>query len=220
MKTAKKIFNQINQLTSDLVGTPICCDQNFPIQNGTSWDDCKIEVANVNVSVALKSRPYRELFYEMEKSRSFNLKLLDGALLLLQYQFVGNQVVSHRLGFFPNPDLLDFQTNYEEYLEDEIYIDITDPRIVVTPIRFDFDSRDEVAENIIHPVSHLTIGQYQNCRIPVARPLTPYQFISFIVRNFYNTAYKKYNDCLCPSADSFDVTITEEERRIIHIGLS
>ena len=31
MKTAKMVFNQISNLTSDLVGTALCNDQNFPI---------------------------------------------------------------------------------------------------------------------------------------------------------------------------------------------
>ena len=128
-------------------------------------------------------------------------------------------MVSHRLSFFPNPDLVDFQGNPEDYLEDDIYIDMIDPRIVVTPMRFDYDNRDDSIENIEHPISHLTIGQYQNCRIPVVRPLTPSQFISFIIRNFYHTAYKKYCTKLTPYTHLFDITITEDERSIIHMGI-
>ena len=156
MKTAKMVFNQISNLTSDLVGTALCNDQ----------------------------KPDRELFYELERARSFNLKLLDGALIQLQYKFKDNLLTGHRLGFFPNPDLTSFQGNPEEYLDDEIYLDVTDPRIVVTPLRFDYDNREETVRNVEHPMSHLTIGQYQNCRIPVVRPLTPSQFITFVVRNF------------------------------------
>lgn len=219
MKTAKMVYNQINQLTSDLVGTPICNDQNFPVRRGHTWDSCLIEISNADISAALKSRPYRELFYEMEKARCYNLKFLDGALIQLQYKFEDNSLVGHRLGFFPNPDLVDFQGNPEEYFDDDIYLDIIDPRIVVTPMRFDYDNRDGIAKNIEHPMSHLTIGQYQNCRIPVVRPLTPSQFISFIIRNFYHTAYKKYCAQLTTYRNLFDVTITEDERNIIHMGI-
>lgn len=114
MKTAKMVFNQISNLTSDLVGTALCNDQNFPIHIGQSWDDCQIEIPNINVSAALKHKPYRELFYELERARSFNLKLLDGALIQLQYKFKDNLLTGHRLGFFPNPDLTSFQGNPEE----------------------------------------------------------------------------------------------------------
>lgn len=219
MKAAKMVFNQIYQLTSDLVGTALCNDQNFPIQKGLSWDDCQIEIPSINVSAALKHKPYQELFYELDRARSFNLKLLDGALIQLQYKFKDDLLVGHRLAFFPNPDLASFQENPDDYLDDEIYLDITDPRVVVTPLRFDYDNREDVVKDVEHPMSHLTIGQYQNCRIPVVRSLTPSQFITFIVRNFYHTAYNKYCSQLTPYEDLFELTITEEERKIIHMGI-
>lgn len=219
MKDARMVFNQIKQLTSDLVGTALCNDQNFPVRRGNSWENCRIEINNINVAAALKRKPYRELYFEMEKARSFNLKLLDGALIQLQYKFENDSLTGHRLGFFPNPDLIHFQNNPEEYLEDEIYLDVTDPRIVVTPMRFDYDNHEGVAKNLEHPISHFTIGQYPNCRIPVVRPLTPSQFISFIVRNFYHTAYTRYCDQLTTYHEMFDITTTEDEQRIIHIGI-
>ena len=49
---------------------------------------------------------------------SFNLKLLDGALIQLQYKFKGNSLTGHRLGFFPNPDLTSFQENPEMCIRD------------------------------------------------------------------------------------------------------
>lgn len=100
MKAAKMVFNQIYQLTSDLVGTALCNDQNFPIQKGLSWDDCQIEIPSINVSATLKHKPYQELFYELDRARSFNLKLLDGALIQLQYKFKDDLLVGHRLAFF------------------------------------------------------------------------------------------------------------------------
>ena len=219
MKTAKMIFNQINQLTMDLVGTALCDDQNFPVMRGQSWDNCQIEISNIDVSIALKSRQYKELFYEMNRARSYNFKLLDGALVQLQYKVERDSLVGHRLGFFPNPDLADFQGNSAEYLEDEIYLDVIDPRVVATPMRFDYDNRDDVVKDLEHPMSHLTIGQYQNCRVPVVRPLAPSQFISFIIRNFYHTAYNRYCDQLTTYNDLFDITITDDERNIVHVGI-
>lgn len=220
MKCAKRVYNQINQLTSDLVGTAICDDQNFPIRRGDTWDTCSIEISKIDIASALKNKPYHELFYELEKARSYNLKLLDGALIQLQYRFDSNSLTAHRLAFYPNPDLSTFQNTPEEYLEDDIYLDIVDQRIVATPFRFDFDVRDEVAKNISHPRSHFTIGQYQNCRIPVERPLFPYQFIDFIIRNFYHNAHLQYSCDITKYEDLFDSTITDEELKLIHIGIT
>ncbi len=219
MKVAKKVLNQINQLTTDLVKMALCDDQNFPVLNGSLQNRCCVEYSNIVVSGALKNRPYHEFYREIDSTRNFNLKLLDGALVQLHYAFENNSLVSHRLGYFPNPNTVDFQNDPEMYLEDDIYLDVVDQRIVVTPMRFDYDIRDDVMKNIEHPMSHLTIGQYENCRIPVVRPLTPSQFICFIIRNFYNTALKKTYIELQSSNFSFESTITSDEKKIIHIGI-
>lgn len=218
MKMFKTVFNQICALTSDLVGTEICIDQNYPVINDKSSNLYKIEVPNVNVSSALKHLHYRELYDEMNKSRSYNVKYADGGLMLLLYKFESDRLTAHRLGFFPNPDLLDFQANYEEYLDDEIFADIIDPRIVVSPLRFDYDDRKEVVKDVVHPASHMTLGQYENCRIPVTRPLMPHQFFSFIIRNFYNCAFKRYSQLLTKYDVLFDTTITDAERKIIYVN--
>ena len=133
--------------------------------------------------------------------------------------FDSDELVSHRLGFFPNPDLMEFQNDYDIYLDDEIYADMIDPRIVITPLRFDFYSREDVVKNVVHPASHLTIGQYKNCRIPVTRPLMPVQFVSFIIRNFYNNAFRRYEDKLTVSGKMFPKTITPEETRVLHVSV-
>ena len=218
MKDSKMILNQITQLTSDLISISLCDDQNYPVLRGT-LDSCSIDIDAPDVSIALKGIPYREMYEEMCKKRSFNIKMIDSALLLLQYKVEDGIVISHRLCFFSNPDLSEFQNNPDLYLEDEIYLDMVDPRIVVVPIRFDYDCREDVVQEVEHPKSHLTLGQYSNCRIPVACPLTPYHFISFIVRNFYHTAYTKFCDHLSQYTQKLDTTITPLEKSLIHIGL-
>ena len=102
------------------------------------------------------------------------------------------------------------------YAEDELYVDILDRRIVTVPIRFDFDDDDAVRCPLEHPTSHLTLGQYKNCRIPVSSALTPYQFISFIITNFYHSANSKSD--LQEFKDKFDESIFPEERELIHIN--
>ena len=219
MKKAKMIFNQIHHITSDLVGTPLCIDQNFPIKNGRTWDTCEIEIPRLKVADALKNRSYVDMFQEIDAAKSYNIKLIDGSIIILQYRFQNDLLVAHRLAFFPNPNLSIFQNDPEDYLEDEIYVDVIDPKNVATPLRFDFDCNDEKASPIEHPQSHFTIGQYRNCRIPVNRPITPSQFISFIIRNFYHTAYAKYCDQITTYDEKMDETIYSEEKSIIHLGI-
>ena len=109
-----------------------------------------------------------------------------------------------------------FQNEPELYLDDEIYADILDRRIVTVPFRFDFDNNQKTYIPIEHPISHLTLGQYKNCRIPVSSALTPYQFLTFVIRNFYHTASLNY--VITVFQDRFDDTIFREEQELIHVN--
>ncbi|MCB2183593.1 MAG: DUF2290 domain-containing protein [Desulfobulbaceae bacterium] len=143
------------------------------------------------------------------------MQRLDPLPLQIMYRFDNEEIVAHRLAFFPSPFLEEFQNNPEIYLDDEMFAEVTMKNIVPFPLRFDFDSSDEIFQEIHHPKSHLTLGQYQNCRIPVSAPLTPYHFISFILRNFYNTAYKKYCEKISPFHLFFNKTIAYQENKIV-----
>lgn len=145
--------------------------------------------------------------------------MIDGALIQIMYKFHENSLQSHRLAFFPSPYLEEFQNNPEVYEEDCIYADIIKKNIVPFPLRFDFDCRKEVVVAIDHPQSHLTLGQYHNCRIPVSAALTPSIFIDFILRNFYNTAYNEYSEKISKYNEVFINTIEKSEQDLSHIQL-
>lgn len=226
MLVAEDIYLQVNKITSNLIELGLCMDQNFPsIKNlSSSIKEVNIGVAESshNSSIFLKNISYSDMYYELCRLRMFNIKMIDGALIQMQYRFSGDSIERHRLAFFPSPNLDTFQNEPDLYLEDEIYSDILDTRIVTVPLRFDFDdSKDQngnrVAIPVLHPISHLTIGQYKNCRIPVSSAITPYQFIEFIIRNFYNTAFERYSDKLIGDKSCFDVCIHTDEKKIFNV---
>lgn len=217
MINANKLLHQINRLTQDMIATGLCDDQNFSniieLKKGRSI----VCIGALKTNIFLKNVSYKDVYYEMLKHRVFNFKMLDGALILMQYTFQKNDIIHHRLSFFPSPDLLDYQQNEALYLEDDIYLDILDRQIVTVPLRFDYDK--EAAEIIEHPVSHLTIGQYKNCRIPVSSAISPDQFLDFIIRNFYHTAYRKYSNLLSRFKNQFPESILKEEKALVYIGI-
>lgn len=226
MLVAEDIYLQVNKITSNLIELGLCMDQNFPsIKNlSSSIKEVNIGVAESshNSSIFLKNISYSDMYYELCRLRMFNIKMIDGVLIQMQYRFSGDSIERHRLAFFPSPNLDTFQNEPDLYLEDEIYSDILDTRIVTVPLRFDFDdSKDQngnrVAIPVLHPISHLTIGQYKNCRIPVSSAITPYQFIEFIIRNFYNTAFERYSDKLIGDKSCFDVCIHTDEKKIFNV---
>lgn len=218
MLTHSIIKNQIMQLTSDLISISLSENQNYPSEQEKSGNIVELGVTHADNSIFLKRIPYPDMYNILIEKRSYNIKMIDGALLTMLYRFKAGKIYAHRLSYFPAPDLAVFQNEPDLYLEDEIYLDVIDKRVVTVPLRFDYDSNPETFRKVIHPISHFTLGQYENCRIPVSSALTPYQFIEFILMNFYNTAYHHYHDQLHQYKDKFDNCIFPEERTLMHIN--
>jgi len=214
------IHRQITKLTIDLTRLGLCDHQNFPALRDLGRGLREVGTGGESdVAHALKKIPYRDIYTELERTRSYNLRMLDGALIHMGYRFRDNCLEKHRLAFFPSPFLEEFQNNPDIYHQDEIYAEVIMRNIVPFPLRFDFDSQEEVFVEMDHPKSHLTLGQYKNCRIPVSAPLTPYHFIGFILRNFYNTAYRKYSAELSAFAHCFETSITDRERDLLYVRI-
>ena len=220
MLSPVQIQNQIDHLVAYLVQISLSDSQHSSFRRTLRNNLEEVTFRNaVYVSGALKARTYDEIYHELAKQHAYTVKMLDGALIQMMYMFSNTDLQRHRLAFFPAPHLDEFQNNPDIYLEDEIYADIISKGNVPFPIRFDYDARSHVHVKLEHPKSHLTLGQYKNCRIPVTAPMTPFWFIDFILRNFYHTAFTKYADELPSYSDSFGESILPEERGVVHISV-
>lgn len=206
---------QINQITQDMIASGLCDNQNFPYLKDRPNKIQEIGIKG-NSSICLKNIVYSDMYFELRKCKYYNIKMIDGALITFLYRFQNNEIKEHRLSFFPSPVLEIFENQTEPYLEDEIYLDILDKQSVIVPLRFDYDSSDAFTP-MEHPKSHLTLGQYKNCRIPVSSAVTPYQFMSFIIRNFYYTAQNKGYIKLKTCTDKFEKSIVREEENLVHV---
>jgi hypothetical protein len=217
---SRTTLKQVKKLTEAMVGLSLSNDQNFPSTQGELDGDFEITVSGAGrMAAALKNVAYREIYAELEQARCFNLKMLDGALVTLCYRFRDGEVCEHSLSYFPSPDLEHFQNDPEVYLGDEVYADIIARNLVPFPIRFDFSDDAAKFVEVHHPRSHLTLGQYKNCRIPVCSPVSPLTFGSFILRNFYNSAFRKYSEEIPAGKPLFENTIARKERQIPHLVL-
>lgn len=220
MPTALDIEKEINGIVGYLVEVGLAGDQNFAFRRELHGGVEEITFPHAgHVSIALKDISYTQIYEHLVQERAYNAKMPDGALIQMMYVFNNSTLERHRLAFFPSPHLEEFQNNPEIYLEDEIYADVIARGIVPFPVRFDYDSREDVYQELTHPKSHLTLGQYENCRIPVTAPLTPFWFANFILRNFYHTAFDRYAEKLPPCGKVFEETIFPEERGVVHIRI-
>ena len=221
MKLPVKIKHEIDELIAILIEIGLSDDQNF-----TSIKNLDNEITEVSyspiarISVALKKMAkYEKVYDQLNETRAYSLKLPDGALIQMMYSFQKNMISRHRLTFFPSPYLEKFQNEPEIYYDDEIFAEVLKKSVVPFPIRFDYDNRDEIFKELEHPKSHLTLGQYTNCRIPVSAPLTPSIFIDFIIRNFYNTIIYRFTDKIRPGKIRFSESIVGNEKSVIYMQL-
>ncbi|WP_454857553.1 DUF2290 domain-containing protein [Promicromonospora soli] len=206
----------ITNITTKLVETGLVDDQNFPVTREHNGVDV-VTYPNANGSLVLGQSSYRDLYELQYAEDAYNLRMLDGALVQMSYEFRGSQIETHRLAFLPSPDLLEYQNDPELYLGEWAYADVVGGQALPVPIRLDFDGRPGVARNLVHPVTHLTLGQYQNCRIPATSPMTPGLFLDFIVRHFYTGMADPGAHFDLDFANGFDSSITDDERRLIHL---
>ena len=218
MLTPNEIEDQINKLIEYLVKISLSNIQYYAFQRQGSGNVVEVTFGNAgHVSIALKDLPYNEIYKRLVESGAYNVKMLDGALIQMMYAFSDGTLQSHRLAFFPAPHLEEYQNNPDVYRDDEIYADVVAKNIVPFPVRFDYHARDSLHQELVHPKSHLTLGQYENCRIPVTAPMTPFWFIDFILRNFYDTADERYTDDLFGQRGSFAESIRPAERGVVHM---
>ncbi len=218
MLGAVTIQSQINGLVGYLVEVGLASDQNLAFIRRSGGKQSEVTFPQAEqATVSLKDISYSEIYDHLLQERAFTAKLPDGALLLMRYLFVKDRLSRHSLAFFPSPHLEEFHNNPEIYLEDQLYAEVIARNIVPFPVRFDFDSRTAVHKPVVHPMSHLALGQYENCRIPVTAPLTPYWFVAFVLRNFYHTAFTCYAQDLPLFDNDFEETIDPTERSVIHV---
>ncbi|WP_251766911.1 DUF2290 domain-containing protein [Shewanella indica] len=188
-----EVYAQLQEVIIRLIKSGLSVKEEFPsIKNNGEFVTIGSH-KGISNSTALKNIPYVEIYAEIEKHESYHVKLIDGGLLSFQYQFFdnGTHIRKHRLAYFPSSSLPVYDECPELYENDDLYLDLLSTNVVRFPIRFDFDSDPASCRNILHPASHLTLGQFENCRIPVSMPVSPRKFILFILRNFYFKSFQR-----------------------------
>ena len=216
--TPNRIVQDINDRVELLMNLGLAADQQWTIQKSISRQIKIVTFPNAeNLSVTLKENDYRILYDLQVRQRMFNVRMRDGALLQISYEFSKRSLQWHRLAFLPSPIHKRFQDVPDTYLKDSKYGDIFDGNIIPFPVRFDYDIRKNRQQTPEHPASHLTLGQYKECRIPVSAPIAPHQFIDFVIRYFYHTSTRRYADNLPPIKFFFEDSIAPEERQIVHV---
>lgn len=213
------VRTQVGEVINRAIESGLSMRQFYPscVQQG----DLELVGYLSNTSIALKNIKYSNIYSELDGNDLYHIKLPDGGLLVFQYTFDANSglLLKHRLCFFPSPKLPTIDEAPELYGDDLCYGDIMLERIVRFPVRFDFDPDN--SKDVVHPKCHMTLGQFDNCRIPVSHPVSPNTFMLFVLRNFYGNALKRKSNIFgrrmkrCSPA----LTISPREQEMPHLML-
>ncbi len=216
-----EIYKEIYLITQKLNGESLLKASNFPVVrwNQIQWDTFRW------ISQEFKKDMYNDIYIQVQKDWNFNFQFLDGAMIQMLYNFDSkwNILLSHRLVYYPDIGSIQFWEDPDEFEErlywmqifwDQIYVDN-----VSTPLRFDYKRDDDAFNEYLHSYSHLSIGSYKNCRITLSSPLTPSQYIHFIIKAFYSEKFIEIPDLhsILETTNLFDSCITENESKKTHI---
>ena len=216
--TPTRTQKHINRLIRHLVLKGLADDH----QEAFVKRSARIEVTFQNaslVSFALGRRPYSVMYEYFAENRVFNVRMLDGAFIQMTYLFQGKNVTRHRLVYYPSPyGLVDWDDDLVG--RDSNFIGRNWEDVQPVPIRFDYDADSDKHIDVLHPKSHLTLGNYSECRIPVTCPVTPYWFFYFVIGNFYSsTSASQANDLPRLDGTFRLTTLTSKEELVPHLAI-
>jgi hypothetical protein len=134
------------------------------------------------------------------RNGQYTALLTDGALLQVSYTFDRDDVIGHRLCYYPcplvlKPEISDFINGFDDQLADELDAqrsalnESTDVESgfdlrLRGPLRFDFDVQSAGPN---HSASHLHL-LHDESRWPICGPLSIGHFVRFVFRHFYSSS--------------------------------
>lgn len=212
----RDLLNEINKILSFFIENNIAIDQNFPkIITGSNEVSRLTFEKSTDSSSVMRNLPYDKIYNQIIENRDFSIRLLDNSVVQMEYIFERKKIAKHRLSFYPCPYLQNYQENPDIFEVESVYSEMYEGYVVPSPIRFDYDP--SAFEEDIHPSSHVTFGQYRNCRVPVYAPISPYLFLEFLVRAFYNDYHSLFKEKIPKSIVKFPKSIKKKEMEKIFI---
>jgi len=212
------LLKELNDSLGSLIGAGIVDDQRVSILRQVGKNDWNLVFdGSDGISLGYESDEYDSIYESLCNGKIFSAKMIDGALVQMLYQIRDGTISKHRLAFYPAPTLDPFRERSVDYIEDQVYIDVVNRRIIPAPVRMDYDKDAHV--ELSHPACHMTLGDAECCRIPVSSPVSPRWFWDFLLRNFYSVGDFRFHELL-PSGKVFWLpTISKMESEVVHLAI-
>lgn len=176
---------------------------------------CKITRNNrINESNILfdRNKSIEEVTDVILKRKEYNLLLYDKGIFQFEFIIEKGQIKKERLVFIKKHNKLwdkeEINNLSNNSFDEDWYNEIIGIPIV---IRVDFD--EEAHIDVKHPITHMTLSNYDECRIPMKGAVSLTLFINFILNMFYD---EKLN----LDGINYDIknTISENEKKCLHFN--
>lgn len=174
-------FQRVNKV---LLSHGLIWDTKFPVVKPLGGGRVRLASppSNGDITPHLASGSLRERVL-LDEAGAFTLKLVDGTLIQLMWEFDRDRLIKHRYAFLPSPisppsdpsqDVLGLAERMGSLLED-----VADELLLGGAFRIDFDSE---AATDAHPATHLTLfgAGLEEGRTPIKGPWCLTRFVQFV----------------------------------------
>ena len=96
MTTPKLILKQVEVITSNLIKIGLSVQQNYPANNLGNISYSGMH----DISIAMKNASYTEIYNMLDRTKNFNIKMIDGALIQILYSYNKNILIKININTF------------------------------------------------------------------------------------------------------------------------
>ena len=212
-KLVKTIIKDIENTITELRSNGLLRDENGICQNCSGENVIELSYSgknDTNKVIFDKHLSYSKLINELLENRQYNILMYDKSLIQAEFILDDNEILKERLVFIKKHNRIWNKSEIDECdaLDEDWFSEEEGIPIV---IRIDFSPKDH--KECEHSIAHFTLSNHECCRIPMKNAISFSEFISFILRHFYNA---KLNHPVHRFQDS--EVITEVEKKMIHIN--
>ncbi|MDT1956944.1 DUF2290 domain-containing protein [Carnobacterium divergens] len=194
-----KIISHYNQAKHLLTKFELSFDEDLSKSKTLSSNDFSTKFKKAT----LANDAYSQIYQIARDYSDYNLYIpSDGSFFQFGYEEKKNKK-EIRYAYFESPFeqksyknfLQEYGFSYtevgDELLEDyQQYLSETDLKDNITNIRYDYS--ESQYNELIHPTSHMHIGQSNNIRLQFSYTMMPTNFVAFVLRNVYWYKWKEF----------------------------
>ncbi len=212
-KLKNEIIKDINDVLTELRKKSLIRDELGVSTKDIGNERCTIsfegksDINNIMYDIHMSASSIMD---ELLRERQYTVLLYDRSIVQAEFTIQGGDIVKERLLFLKKHNKI---WKYEEInmadADDEDWF--AEEEGVPIFLRVDYDPSNHIECD--HAATHLTISNNETCRIPIQNVISFSEFIRFVLTHFYGIKL----DMPVFRIDR-DNTITELERKMIHIG--